>query len=186
MYKFLAARTARRIRRLCWYWLQWSVWFLRASRLLWRSESRRPMRREPCQQDARFEFRNNVRGKDEQGSSRCREFPLQVMPPIVADTFLIGASASARSVELYSVLTCKAKKQVSPYLFAERKASGTGARVKPFRELRWRDVVLRRNARDYYAAGRTGRRMRQPSTAPPSAKPPSALSRRTLTCHTRM
>ena len=112
--------------------------------------------------------------------------PFKLCPPSGGCVPDWRASAAARSVELYSVLTCKAKKQVSPYLFAERKASGTGARVKPFRELRWRDVVLRRNARDYYAAGRTGRRMRQPSTAAPSAKPPSALSRRTLTCHTRM
>jgi hypothetical protein len=41
-------------------------------------------------------LRNNVRGKDEQGSSRCREFTLQVMPPIVADTFLIAAPPPQR------------------------------------------------------------------------------------------
>jgi hypothetical protein len=81
MYKCLAARTARRIRRLSWYWLQWSVWFLRASRLLWRSESRRRCVVNRPNKTRGLSLRNNARGKDEKGSSRCREFTLQVMPP---------------------------------------------------------------------------------------------------------
>jgi hypothetical protein len=45
-------------------------------------------------------LRNNVRGKDEQGNSRCREFTLQVMLPYSGEYFPgWRASASARSVE---------------------------------------------------------------------------------------
>ena len=73
-------------------------------------------------------LRNHVRGKDEKSSSRCREFCLQVMPPIVADTLQIGALPPQRaSVELYSLLPCKAKKTGLAILVRATEGMGYGS-----------------------------------------------------------
>jgi hypothetical protein len=93
----------------------------------------RPMRREPSQLGARFEFAQSCARKDEKSSSRCREFCLQIVPPIVGGySPNWRASASARIGGAVLVTSLQSEKNRSRHIGSRNGRHGVREQVLNF------------------------------------------------------